>query len=68
MIESLLQMGYKEGITLFSLPFDWRRSSNDDEFSNKLKIILEDNYNLLKKKSVIISHSTGGLNTLYSLN
>ena len=57
-----------EGITLWSLPFDWRKSSKNQDFTNQLKKILEDNYNLLKKKSVIISHSTGGLNTLNALN
>ncbi len=57
-----------EGITLLSLPFDWRKSANDQDFANTLKKLLEDSYNLTKKKTVIIAHSTGGLNTLHALN
>ena len=60
--------GYRAGLTYQSLPYDFRFNLKD----NRLNRIFESNLvrlnSLTSKKSIIISHSFGSMNTLYQLN
>jgi triacylglycerol esterase/lipase EstA (alpha/beta hydrolase family) len=61
-------MGYQIGLTLFGLPYDWRRIAGDNQVAANLLRTLEYIFALTGKKSVIITHSMGGLNVLQALN
>jgi hypothetical protein len=60
LIASLLQHGYKEGVDLFVMPYDWRLSNTQTESLLK-KSIADALKSSGKEKVNIIAHSAGGL-------
>ncbi len=66
-----ISLGYKLGVNLFSVPYDWRRHSNDPYNLDSVKQTVDLAYKLTDKKSILIGHSYGSLvalNYLYSLD
>lgn len=66
-IQRLQLMGYKPGLTMQAMPYDFRLSSGYDQASKNLPAVL----NLLKtftnKKVVIAAHSMGNMKTAYAM-
>jgi hypothetical protein len=65
-----LNLGYKVGVNLFSVPFDWRRNSNHEYNFHLAKQSVDLAYNLTGKPAVLVGHSYGSiiaLNYLYSI-
>lgn len=60
-------MGYKVGLTLQALPYDWRLSITDNQVSQKFVSIITRLYSISGKKVNIIAHSFGNVNTLFNL-
>ena len=61
-------MGYKEGFSLGSILYDFRRFVTTNEFEIKdFRFQIENLYNITGKKVIIIAHSFGTLNTLNNL-
>jgi Lecithin:cholesterol acyltransferase. len=54
------KLGYTDGYDLKGAGYDWRYFHNDEYFKN-LTTLIEDNYNTFNEKTVIVSHSMGGL-------
>ena len=68
MIKNLTSMGYKEGFSLGSIPYDFRRFIVTNEFEKKVfRFQIENLYNITGKKVIIIAHSFGTLITLNNL-
>jgi len=68
MIAYFEHMGYVKGVSMFAVPYDWRRRAGDNVVSSNIKRTLKFANTLFKKKVIIISHSFGSLNTLQVLN
>ena len=67
-IKNLTSMGYKEGFSLSSIPYDFRRFISTNEFATKVfRFQIENLYNITGKKVIIIAHSFGSLITLNNL-
>lgn len=56
-----VSLGYQIGINLFSVPYDWRRTSNDPYNYQMIKTTVDLAYKLTGKKSVLVAHSYGSL-------
>ena len=67
-LNKLKKMGYKTGLTLQSLPFDWGLSVKNNGLNQKFKSTLVRLNKLSNKKVVIIAHSYGNVNTQYQLS
>ena len=68
MIKNLTSMGYKEGFSLGSIPYDFRRFVATNEFVTKdFRFQIENLYNITGKKEIIVTHSFGTLITLNNL-
>ena len=68
MIDYFVGMGYTVGLNLFPMPYDWRRNAGKTDISVNLKRTLELSRQINKKRTVIVTHSFGSLNTLQVLN
>ena len=67
-IKNLTSVGYKEGFSLGSIPYDFRRFIATNEFATKIfRFQIENLYNITGKKVIIVAHSFGTLNTLNNL-
>ena len=64
---SLEAKGYRIGLTLQALPYDWRKSIYENDVSEKFEFMIEKMYSLTGKKVSIIAHSFGNINTLHNL-
>lgn len=62
--ESLEKMGYRVGLTLQALPYDWRLSMHDNGLPQKLPKLLERMASLTGKKVSLMAHSFGNINLL----
>ena len=51
MIKNLTSMGYKEGFSLGSIPYDFRRFIVTNEFAKIFRFQIENLYNITGKKS-----------------
>ena len=60
--------GYKIGISLQALPYDWRKSFNNNEVSRSLIDLIKKMHAITGKKVSIVAHSFGNVNTLNVLN
>ena len=58
-LKTLEKLGYKNGLSLFSFPYDWRFPLNHHQ--EKLNKTINLSYALTKKKSIVISHSFGSI-------
>jgi hypothetical protein len=56
-----VSLGYQIGVNLFSVPYDWRRTSNDPYNYQMMKTTVDLAYKLTGKKSVLVAHSYGSL-------
>ena len=61
-------IGYRTGLTVQPLPYDWRKSFLNNEVSQKLEKMLDIMYDITGKRVSIYSHSFGNLNVLHVLN
>ena len=67
-INNLTSIGYKEGFSLGSIPYDFRRFIATNEFATKaFRFQIENLYNITGKKVIIVAHSFGTLITLNNL-
>ena len=67
-LDALRKMGYRDGLTLQALPYDFRYASGlNYGFKRSFKQSLIRMKKLTGKKSIIISHSFGSVNTYSSL-
>ena len=66
-INRLKEMGYRSGLTLQALPYDFRMSVGLDIASRNLGTIVKKLKALNNKKVVIAAHSLGNLKTSYGL-
>jgi len=62
--ESLEKMGYRIGLTLQALPYDWRLSMHDNGLAQKLPALIDRLHSLTGKKVSLLAHSFGNLNLL----
>ena len=62
--EELENKGYIVGLTAHALPYDWRKTSENNEVGSKLEQIAEEIVTLVGKKPSIIAHSYGNINFL----
>ena len=61
-------MGYKEGFSLGSILYDFRRFVTTNEFEIKVfRFQIENSFNIIGKKVIIAEHSFGTLITLNNL-
>jgi pimeloyl-ACP methyl ester carboxylesterase len=67
LIESLKVMGYQSGITLQSVPYDWRPSLEDSDTGMRIVKAIRHVYNITGKKVVVVAHSMGGNHALHAL-
>ena len=65
---SLEAKGYKTGLTLQALPYDWRHSIKANQVSAKLEGMLKRIFEITGKKVSIAAHSFGNMNALHVLN
>jgi len=63
----LKDMGYKSGLTLQALPYDFRLPSGYDLASKGLPNMIKKLKDLNNKKVIVASHSMGNSKTLYAL-
>lgn len=62
-VERLEYMGYEHGLTMQSMPYDWRLGNGMDDLSRNYARIVMDMYNMVNKKVVILAHSMGNFRT-----
>ena len=70
-VNYLNAMGYKEGLTLIGLPYDFRQGQGFDDFSSTLNYVLNELNKLSGKRSIVFAHSMGNsrmLNALWKMS
>ena len=67
-LAKLKSMGYKSGLTLQSLPYDWSLSIRNNKISERFKNTLLRLNKLSNKKVILMAHSLGNLNIQYQLS
>ena len=60
--EKFEAMGYQVGLNLFSVPFDWRKHTNDEYNLKLIKETIDFSFEINKKPAIVIAHSMGSLN------
>lgn len=68
--DTLLSAGYRNGLTLQYLPYDWRKSIAEENLQKKFERIFEELNELTGKRSNVIGQSMGNyvtLNTLWKM-
>eukprot|EP00742_Colponemidia_sp_Colp-10_P001815 GILJ01001940.1.p1 GENE.GILJ01001940.1~~GILJ01001940.1.p1 ORF type:complete len:721 (-),score=134.09 GILJ01001940.1:132-2294(-) len=66
--QALLSRGYQAGVTMFNLPYDWRREVQSTNVQLAMEKQIRLAYRLTGKKVLVVGHSMGNLNALYTLN
>jgi hypothetical protein len=66
LVKNLENMGHISGLTMQALPYDFRQSFQNTKF--ELLSIAKQLRSLTGKKSMIVAHSMGNLNTAYRLS
>ena len=66
--EKLVGMGYQIGLTLYSTPYDWRRTTMSNGVSEVIHQTIHQSYKLTGKPAIIVAHSLGNFGTLNFLN
>ena len=64
----LSYMGYQTGLSMFALPYDFRKTTVANELAYTLQRTIELAYNLTGKKVILAAHSMGNYGSLYALN
>lgn len=67
LIHRLKAMGYRSGLTLQAMPYDFRLATGQDTASRGLPTVLLNMKKLTNKKIVILAHSFGNLKAAYGL-
>mmetsp|Transcript_60009 Transcript_60009/g.69499 ORF Transcript_60009/g.69499 Transcript_60009/m.69499 type:complete len:692 (+) Transcript_60009:34-2109(+) len=62
--DNLVKMGYQKGLSLFTIPYDFRLNHMANSVRYSLERTIRYAYELTGKKAVIIGHSLGNINTL----
>lgn len=68
MTSFLTNMGFQKGLSLFTVPYDFRLTYLANQASYSLERTIRYAYALTGKKVVLVAHSLGSLNTLAVLN
>ena len=66
-IDRLLDMGYQSGLTMQSMPYDFRMSSGVDAVSLYMSSTIKQMAALNNKKVIIVAHSFGNSKTMYTM-
>lgn len=64
MAKYLTKLGYQTGLSVFALPYDFRKTHRANSISYTLERTIRYAYELTGKKVVLVGHSLGNLNTL----
>jgi hypothetical protein len=64
---ALINAGYKTGVNLQALPYDWRLGYQENSLNGKFKNVLKKLYETTGKKSLIVAHSFGNLQVVHNL-
>lgn len=67
MIQRLDLMGYRSGLTMQAVPYDFRLSSGFDQASKNLPGIIKGLFQFTNKKVVIAAHSMGNMKAAFGL-
>ena len=65
---ALTKMGYQTGLSLYSTPYDWRKTTLANGVSDVIKQTVKQVYELTGKPAIIMAHSLGNFGTLHFLN
>ncbi len=65
---ALETMGYKIGLNLQPLPYDWRKGMFETQVFEKLENIIDRMYSISGKKVSIVAHSYGNMNVVAALS
>ena len=60
-------MGYRSGLTMQAVPYDWRHTYKMNGVPEKWDRIISDLFDLTGKKITIIAHSMGNFNVYHNL-
>jgi hypothetical protein len=60
--------GYKSGVSIQALPYDWRLDFQKNELKTRFPNIVNELYNNWGKKTVIFAHSFGNYQTVLNLS
>jgi len=66
--KSLLNMGHQTGLTLYSTPYDWRKTTMANGVSHVIEQTVKQIYELTGKPTVLMAHSLGNFGALHFLN
>jgi hypothetical protein len=61
---SLEARGYKVGLTLQALPYDWRKTFYSNDITDRFERVVTDMYRITGKKVSFAAHSMGNMNML----
>jgi len=61
---SLEGRGYRAGLTMQALPYDWRKTFYSNEVSERFEALVKSMYNISGKKVSVAAHSMGNMNIL----
>ena len=70
-VKRLRLMGYKEGLSVLGLPYDFRKGHAEDDFRPMLEHSLAELHKLTGKRSVVVGHSMANnrmLNALWKMS
>lgn len=68
-VNALVPLGYERGVSVRGAPFDFRRAPNEhDEYFRDLRRLIEETYQSLGRKVILILHSMGAPMMHYFLN
>ena len=62
--ETLESRGYKIGLTLQAMPYDWRQAYSNNEINREFRTIVSDMAAISGKKVSIAAHSMGNINMM----
>jgi hypothetical protein len=65
---ALEDMGYKIGISLQAMPYDWRRPYYDNEVHHEFNTLIGEMVSITGKKISVVAHSFGNINMANSLS
>jgi hypothetical protein len=65
--KAFVAAGYKNGVNLQALPYDWRISYKETRLNTKFKGVIKSLYETTGKKVLIIAHSFGNMQVAHNL-
>jgi Lecithin:cholesterol acyltransferase len=67
MKNELLWRGYKLGINVFGLPYEWRAPFTKNDMTRRFAKLVKNVAQINRKRVIIVAHSMGNLNTVNNL-